>query len=118
VRAVTALRLAGPAPDVDRTVRGALQQAAVQFRQVGMRHPRADPRNLARRRQARCVAVLRSVLVRSGAEDEAEELAEEWGTATDVVGPLDVTPPDLAGPGWTGLAAEYAVAADEGWGLR
>jgi hypothetical protein len=117
VRAVTALRLAGPAPDVDPAVRGALEEALRLFGTVGARHSLPDRRVLALRRQARSAAVLRAVLTRSGALAEADELAEDFGEVSDVIGPADVTPPDLGAPGWAALAAEQAVAADESWGL-
>jgi len=117
-RAVTALRLGGPSTTADGTARGAIQEAARLFRRIGAKHPRAAPQELARRRQARCFALLRTVLLRSGEDREAAQLAQRWGSPTGTIHEIDVALPDLAGPGWAALAAENALAADIAWELR
>jgi hypothetical protein len=117
-RAVTALRLGGPSTAADRTARGAVQEAARLFRRVGARHPHAEQQELARRRRARCFALLRSILLRDGEDREAAQLAERWGSPAGAIHEIDVAPPDLSGPGWAALTAENALAADTAWQLR
>ena len=113
-RAVTALRLAGPSGAADPAARGAVTQAARLFRRVAAGHPRAAQQELAARRQARCYALLRAVLGRTG-DRELPRLDARWGTARPPIEEVDVTPPSLTGAGWTALPVENALGSAPQW---
>ena len=113
-RAVTALRLAGPSGAADAAARGAVTQAARVFRRVAAGHPRPAQQELAARRQARCYALLRAILGRTG-DRELARLDARWGTPREPVQEVDVVPPSLAGPGWEALPVENALGAAPEW---
>jgi hypothetical protein len=113
-RAVTALRLAGPSGAADAAARGAVTQAARLFRRVAAGHPRPAQQELAARRQARCYALLRAILARTG-DRELARFDARWGTPRGPVQEVDVVPPSLTGPGWAALPAENALGSAHEW---
>lgn len=114
VRGVTLLRIGVAADDADQIAASALDEAAAHYGAVVAAHPDSDRRDLALRRQARCVAVRRAVLDRLGQRRQAVAVGRAW-RAGEVVTEADVAVPDLDGPGWAPLAAEWALAADPRW---
>jgi hypothetical protein len=91
-------------------------QATRLFRRVAAGHPRPAQQDLAARRQARCYALLRAILARTG-DRELARLDARWGTARDPVQEVDVVPPSLTGPGWEALPVENALGAAPEWRL-
>lgn len=111
-RGVTALRLGGSAPAALDAARGALEEAGGLFSEAAQTLTRTGPRELARRREARCDALVRAVLLRGGHHRMASAMAGPWDPLPGSVTTADVTPPDLGLAGWLPLVAERALGSD------
>lgn len=111
-RGVTGLRLGGGSPAAGQVARGALWTAAGLFNDIADTNPASQ--TLARRRRARCMAMISAIMVQAGQDRAAEQVLRQFPPA-DPITASDVTVPDLSGPGWVPSVTERALAADPRW---
>lgn len=113
-RGVTGLRLGDGSPAADEVARGALWAAAGLFADLVVDDPRPLGQALARRRSARCMALVGAIMRRAGQYRAAEQILRRFPAGDPVTG-ADVRAPELSGTGWTPTVTERTLGVDPRW---